>query len=131
MWEPTWCDNCATQVREYEQYWIDRLPVGIDSANAGESAVLCRTCRDMVMGAEPECIQKAWVLRQKGCKCCGHGAHTSYIGVEWSEKGLVEALRLAKRWNEQGTSRWKYHVSVARFNVYGHDMRRKREKSCG
>lgn len=38
---PNYCDHCGTIGA---QFWISNLQLDIDSANAGESAVLCRTC---------------------------------------------------------------------------------------
>ena len=42
--EHTYCDWCGEDVREEEQVPISRLAMSVDSANAGESAVLCKSC---------------------------------------------------------------------------------------
>jgi hypothetical protein len=45
--EVTFCDHCGEEVdpdNSTETFWVSELPVDIDSANAGESAVLCKLC---------------------------------------------------------------------------------------
>ena len=49
-----YCDNCGS---ENADNWISELPVGVDSANAGESAVLCDTCYRAIL---PEL--EGWIL---------------------------------------------------------------------
>jgi hypothetical protein len=41
----SYCDNCGEPLAtEGEKNWISELGIDIDSANAGESAVLCSDC---------------------------------------------------------------------------------------
>ena len=58
--DPVYCDGCAVVLTDTEcvkeshkspgprctrmQHWISELPVSVDSANDGESAVLCGPC---------------------------------------------------------------------------------------
>lgn len=42
--DPVYCDNCADTLQDHEQNPVTELPVDVDSANAGESAVLCPEC---------------------------------------------------------------------------------------
>jgi len=39
-----YCDNCGEPGTERMMYWIETLPMDVDSANAGESAVICKAC---------------------------------------------------------------------------------------
>ena len=49
VWEPVFCDDCGELLpTEDEQYPVESLPVNIESANAGESAVLCQDCRQRI-----------------------------------------------------------------------------------
>jgi hypothetical protein len=62
---PRWCDHCGQRVYPHSARFVPSLRVPIDSANAGESAMLCRKChatheaggtlladRDPITGAE-------------------------------------------------------------------------------
>lgn len=42
--EKVYCDNCGDSVPDKKRCYVERLPVNIDSANEGESAVLCPGC---------------------------------------------------------------------------------------
>ena len=39
-----YCDHCASDLLGRQQIPITMLPVSIASANAGESAILCKRC---------------------------------------------------------------------------------------
>jgi hypothetical protein len=39
-----YCDNCGEPMLDKQALWIEELPIDVDSANAGESAVLCKAC---------------------------------------------------------------------------------------
>lgn len=41
-----YCDNCGIEVTQNTRYIVSSLPRDISSANAGESATLCRHCLD-------------------------------------------------------------------------------------
>ena len=40
------CDNCGMKIRSTEAFIYGNLPFDIASANAGESAVVCRACNE-------------------------------------------------------------------------------------
>lgn len=40
----TYCDDCGRECRTEEMRHIQRIPTAVSSANAGESASLCRIC---------------------------------------------------------------------------------------
>ena len=42
------CDNCGRKVRSAESFIYGNLPCDIDSANAGESAVVCHACNEKI-----------------------------------------------------------------------------------
>jgi len=42
------CDNCGMKVRSAESFIYGNLPCDIDSANAGESAVVCHACNEKI-----------------------------------------------------------------------------------
>jgi hypothetical protein len=44
MKDKDYCDHCGKVIPAGRAYAIARLPVDIDSANAGESAILCGDC---------------------------------------------------------------------------------------
>jgi hypothetical protein len=44
-----YCDHCGDPIKSTECYSWNRLPVDIDSANAGECAVVCGTCCDDIL----------------------------------------------------------------------------------
>lgn len=44
MTNNTYCDDCGNPVPDDEQVWVGELQVSIESANLGESAVLCDDC---------------------------------------------------------------------------------------
>lgn len=97
--EVIYCDNCGDDVAPGEVHAIASLPVAVASANAGESAMLCRTCAEMgecdvcgvsyVLGAADHCGEcgSCWGC----CECCNTcpecgwdvcvcGAHVFTIG---------------------------------------------------
>jgi len=40
-----YCDNCGEELLTIaHEHWYSEIPWVIDSANAGESAVICKTC---------------------------------------------------------------------------------------
>ena len=42
------CDDCGRKVRSEESFIYGNLPCDIDSANAGESAVVCHVCNEKI-----------------------------------------------------------------------------------
>jgi hypothetical protein len=42
------CDNCGMKVRSADSFIYGQLPCDIDSANAGESAVVCHACNEKI-----------------------------------------------------------------------------------
>ena len=42
------CDDCGRKVRSEESFIYGNLPCDIDSANAGESAVVCHACNEKI-----------------------------------------------------------------------------------
>ena len=44
MKDKDYCDHCGKVIPTGKAYAVARLPVDIDSANAGESAILCVEC---------------------------------------------------------------------------------------
>lgn len=42
------CDDCGRKIRSTESFVYGNLPCDIDSANAGESAVVCHACNDKI-----------------------------------------------------------------------------------
>lgn len=42
------CDDCGRKIRSTESFIYGNLPCDIDSANAGESAVVCHACNDKI-----------------------------------------------------------------------------------
>lgn len=42
------CDDCGRKVRSTESFIYGNLPCDIDSANAGESAVVCHACNEKI-----------------------------------------------------------------------------------
>lgn len=50
MRDSFFCDNCAKSLpRLQERFVVSQLPCDIDSANEGESAVLCQHCFKHIM----------------------------------------------------------------------------------
>lgn len=39
-----YCDHCGKVIPTGKAYAVSSLPVNIDSANVGESAILCKAC---------------------------------------------------------------------------------------
>ena len=44
MKDKDYCDHCGKVIPTGKAYAVSRLPVDIDSANVGESAILCGDC---------------------------------------------------------------------------------------
>jgi len=42
------CDDCGRKIRSTESFIYGNLPCDIDSANAGESAVVCHACNEKI-----------------------------------------------------------------------------------
>ena len=42
------CDNCAVPILVGEEFFYDKVPCDISSANAGESATVCRKCNERI-----------------------------------------------------------------------------------
>lgn len=42
------CDDCGRKIRSTESFVYGNLPCDIDSANAGESAVVCHACNEKI-----------------------------------------------------------------------------------
>lgn len=42
------CDSCAVPILIGEEFFYDKIPCDIASANAGESATVCRKCSEMI-----------------------------------------------------------------------------------
>ena len=42
------CDDCGRKIRSAESFIYGNLPCDIDSANAGESAVVCHACNEKI-----------------------------------------------------------------------------------
>ena len=49
---PLYCDDCGDKLAKGSENWVSKLPANIASANAGESAVLCKKCFDKVTTKE-------------------------------------------------------------------------------
>ena len=48
MKDKDYCDHCGKVIPTGTAYAVARLPVDIDSANAGESAILCVECHTLL-----------------------------------------------------------------------------------
>ena len=60
-----YCDNCASALGPatclatahglactLRRHWVEELPLAVDSANAGESAILCAACFEAVRAGD-------------------------------------------------------------------------------
>lgn len=52
-----WCDDCGDLIEGAEKHPWESLPVDVDSACRGESAVLCKKCDTQVRTAESRLIE--------------------------------------------------------------------------
>ena len=43
-----WCDSCGDPIECGNEFFYDQVPQDIASANAGESATVCRKCSEMI-----------------------------------------------------------------------------------
>ncbi len=62
-------------------------------------------------------MDKAWVIREVACRCCGRGGHTSYPGVTFDEAGYIRLAREARAETER-TGR-RHIVAVVGFTYSG------------
>jgi hypothetical protein len=67
MCEHEYCDDCGYRVYPKARCVVESLPRDIASANAGESATLCRRCYSIVTGTDAPVPDD----NANPCRCCG------------------------------------------------------------
>jgi len=67
MCEHEYCDDCGYRVYPKARCVVESLPRDIASANAGESATLCRRCYSIVTGKDAPVPED----NANPCRCCG------------------------------------------------------------
>jgi len=70
-----YCDNCGDELKlNRDRKWYSRIPCNVASANAGESAVICKPCEDKLLpGYCDECRlygHDICSLNDYECSCC-------------------------------------------------------------
>ena len=53
MNEIQYCDNCGVVIRPNKGIVYGELPFDIESANAGESAIICKKCNETLNSKNP------------------------------------------------------------------------------
>lgn len=94
--EPEYCDHCGEQIPRYKRVAIERLEFDVESANVGESAVLCLTCNLQLQLEHDEAtdyeefgdwlsegLRKGWVKRY----CSTHDGHLTDREIDMFEAG--------------------------------------------
>lgn len=49
--QPIYCDHCGGEIKHGECVMYNSLPFDVDSANKGESALVCHTCDEALRNA--------------------------------------------------------------------------------